>query len=180
MAPEATPKGGQILAAVLRFLKIFIVNTWRRLLMLCHYSLICFHQLRLRRAWRILGKRVYYSLEKGEVNPMLAGDVKDSLQKVQAIEGAKEKRYQAIAALREKIRAARAPEAPPPPEPEPAPAQEPKPAPVQEPEPAPAPEAELTPVEEAEPAPTEEVEPTPAEEAKPSAPKEPGPEQPQS
>ena len=172
MASEAANKGGQILAAVLRFLKIFTINTWRRLLMLGHYTLIGCHQLRLRRAWRILGKRVLHSLEAGEVNPMLAGDVKDSLQKAQAIAGGKDKRYQAIAALREKIAASKAPAAPPPPKPEPAPAQEPEPAPAQE--------AEPTSAEEAEPTPTEEAEPTPAEEAEPSAAKEPGPEKPQS
>jgi len=126
MASEAAQKGGQILAAILRFLKIFTLNTWRRLLILVHYTLIGFHQLRLRRACRILGKRVFHSLEGGEVNPLLVGEVKDSLKKAQAIQKAKDKRYQAIAALREKIMAAKAPA------PEPAPAPEAEPAPAEE------------------------------------------------
>jgi hypothetical protein len=153
-----------MLSAVLRFLKIFTLNLWRRLLMLGHYTIICFHQQRLRRAWRVLGKRVHHALEGGEVNPMLAEDVKDSLTKAQAIEKSKVKHYEAIAALREKIRAAKAPEAPSPPEPEPTTAQEPEPAPAQE----------------AEAAPTQAAEPGPAEEAESAPAKEPGPEQPQS
>ncbi len=132
MASEVATKGGQALAAVLRFLKVFTVNLWRRFLMLGHYTINCFHQQRLRRAWRILGKRVHQALEGGEVNPMLAGDVKDSLTKAQAIEMAKDRHYQAIAALREKIRATRAGEATPPPESEPVSVKEPEPAPVQE------------------------------------------------
>lgn len=132
MASEVANKGGQVLLAILRFLKIFTVNLWRRFLMLGHYTIICFHQQRLRRAWRILGKRVHQALEKGEVNPMLAGDVKDSLSKAQAIQTAKARHYQAIGALRDKIRASRAEEAAPPPEAEPAPAQEPEPAPTGE------------------------------------------------
>jgi hypothetical protein len=163
MVSEVANKGGQALAAVLSFLKIFTLNLWRRFLMLGHYTIICFHQQRLRRAWRVLGKRVHQALEGGEVNPMLAGSVKDSLTKAQAIEMAKDRRYQAIAALREKIRASRAGEAAPPPEAEPAPAKEA--------EAAPAAEAEPAPVKEAEPAPTEAAEAPPTKEA--------GPEQPQ-
>ncbi len=164
MASEMAHKGGQALAVVLRFLKIFMLNLWRRFLMLGHYTIICFHQQRLRRAWRILGKRIHQALEGGEVNPMLAGDVKDSLTKAQAIQTAKERHYQAIAALREKIRASRAGE--------PAPSPEAEPAPAQEPEAAPAAAAEPAPVKAAEPAPTEEAEAPPSKEA--------GPEQPQS
>jgi hypothetical protein len=137
-----------MLSAVLSFLKIFTLNLWRRLLMLGHYTIICFHQQRLRRAWRVLGKRVCHALEGGEVNPMLAEDVKDSLSKAQAIEKSKVKHHEAIAALREKIRAAKAPEAPSPPEPEPASAQEPEAAPTQAAEPGPAEEAESAPAQE--------------------------------
>lgn len=132
MASDQAGKGGQILSSVLRFLKIFILNSWRRLLMLGHYTVICFHQQRLRRAWRLLGQRVHRALEGGEVNPMLTGEVKDSLTKAQAIQAAKGRRYQAIASLREKIRASRAQDVPPPPKAESAPAREPESAPVQE------------------------------------------------
>lgn len=132
MASDQAGKGGQTLSSVLHFLKIFLLNSWRRLLMLWHYTIICFHQQRLRRAWRRLGQRVHLALDSGEINPMLAGEVKDSLSKAQAIKTAKDRHYQAIAALREKIRASRAEEAPPTPEAEPAPAGEPEPPPAQE------------------------------------------------
>lgn len=112
MSAEQPRAAGQMVHTVLRWLKIFTLNTLRRLLILGHYTVICFHQQRFRRACRILGQRVFLSLEGGEVNPMLAGDVKDSLSRVQAVKKSKDRHYQAIAALREKIRATRAKEAP--------------------------------------------------------------------
>jgi hypothetical protein len=126
MASEEAGQGGRILATVLRSLKIFLVNSCRRSLMLSHYAIICFHHLRLRRIWRVLGKRVHLSVEGGEVNPMLAGVVKDSLAKAQALQARRNRHSQAAAALREKIRAGRA-QAPTPPEAESAPAGEPGP-----------------------------------------------------
>ena len=144
MASKVAGQGGQTFSSILRFLKIFTLNLWRRLLMLGHYTVICFHQQRLRCAWRVLGRRVHQALDSGEVNPMLAEEVKDSLAKAQALKAAKDRHYQAIAALREKIRASRAEEPTPPPEAEaePAPAQEPEPPPAQEAEAATTPEAE--------------------------------------
>jgi hypothetical protein len=115
MASEGAGQGGRILATVLNTSKIFLVNSWRRLLMLSHYGIIGFYHLRLRRAWRKLGKRVHLSVEEGEVNPMLAGEVKDSLVKAQALQTQKSRHFQAVAALREKIRAFRE-KAPAPPE----------------------------------------------------------------
>lgn len=121
MATDQPRSGGQIIQTVLRFLKIFTLNFWRRLVILGHYTLICLHQQRFRRAARILGQRVILSLESGEVNPMLAGEVKDSLARAQAVKKTKDRHYQAIAALKEKIRATRAEEAPAAPEAEAAP-----------------------------------------------------------
>jgi hypothetical protein len=164
MASKEAGKSGQILSNVLRFLKIFTLNSWRRLLMLGHYTVICFHQQRLRCAWRSLGQRVHQALDSGEVNPMLAGDVKDSLAKAQNIKAAKDRHYQAIAALREKIRASRTAEVTPPPEEATAPAEEPEAPPTQEAEPAP--------VQEPEPAPVQETETTAAPEAEPEKPQE--------
>ena len=142
MASKVAGQGGQTFSSILRFLKIFTLNLWPRLLMLGHYTVICFHQQRLRCAWRVLGRRVHEALESGEVNPMLAGEVKDSLAKAQNLKAAKDRHYQAIAALREKIRASRAEEPSPPPEAEPAPAQESEPPPGPEAEPAATPESE--------------------------------------
>jgi hypothetical protein len=121
MASEPATQGSQFFSAVLRFVRIFILNTWRRLLMVGHYTFICLHQQRLRRAWRVLGKQIHKTVEEGEVNPMLTDPVQEKLARAQVVKGTKERHYQAIAALREKIRASRAKETPPPPEVEPAP-----------------------------------------------------------
>src|SRR5574340_1618400 len=86
--------------------KIFTVNTMGRALILSRYTLICARQQRLRRALRRLGDRVLQALEQGEVNPMLTEEVKDALEKAKAIKAGKDRHYQAIGALREKIRAA--------------------------------------------------------------------------
>ena len=116
MASETPSHASQILAKVLRFLRIFTLNLWRRLIMLWHYSVICLHQQRFRRACRQLGARVFASLEAGEVNPMLVEEVKDSVDKAQALKRLKDRHYEALAALRQKIKAAwsgeAAPEAP--------------------------------------------------------------------
>lgn len=180
MASEQAGKGGQTLSSVLNFLKIFTLNLWRRLLMLWHYMVVFFQRQRLCRAWRILGQRVHQALESGEVNPMLAGEVKDSLAKAQAVQAKKDRQYEAVAALREKIRASRAEEPTPPPEAAPAPAGEPEPPPVQEAEPAPPPtETETAAAEKPEPIILGEPEPAPALEPEAEAPKESEPEKPQ-
>lgn len=120
MTSDAPNQGGTLFSAILRFLKIFTLNSWRRLLILGRYLLIGLQHLRLRRAWRLLGKRVHQVMEGGEPNPMITEDVQDSLTRVQIIQEAKERQYQVIAALRGKIRGNRAGEAPAPPEAEPA------------------------------------------------------------
>ena len=164
MASNEAGKGGQTLSSVLNFLKIFTLNLWRRLLMLWHYTVICLHQQCLRGAWRRLGERVHQAVDQGEVNPMLTEEVKDSLAKAQSAQAKKDRHYEAVAVLREKIRASRA-EAPPPPmkaepapppeeaepAPEPAPAAPPETIILGEPEPAPAPEPEAEAPKESEP-----------------------------
>jgi hypothetical protein len=96
------------LNTILRYAGIFAVNTMRRALILGRYTLVCWQQQRLRRAQRRLGKAVLAALEQGEVNPMLTEGVKDALEKAKAIQVKKDQQYQAVAAIREKIRAARA------------------------------------------------------------------------
>lgn len=168
MASNEAGKGGQTLSSILGFLKIFTLNLWRRLLMLWHYTVICLHHQCLRRAWRRLGQRVHQALDQGEVNPLLTDEVKDSLARAQSAKAKKDRHYEAIAALREKIRASRsegppppmkaepAPppmeaESPPPPEPEPAPAVKPEPIILGETEPAAAPKPEAEAAKETEP-----------------------------
>jgi hypothetical protein len=112
MASKPVNQGGQLLSAVFCWLKIFTLNSWRRLCILGRYTIICVHQQRLRRACRVLGQRVLESLAGGEVNPMLAEPVKDSLARAQAIQATKDRQYQAVARLREKIRSTRSGEPP--------------------------------------------------------------------
>jgi hypothetical protein len=112
MASKPVNQGGQLLSAVFAWLKIFTLNSWRRLCILGRYSIICVHHQRLRHACRVLGQRVLESLAGGEVNPMLAEPVKDSLTRAQAIQATKDRQYQAVARLREKIKSTRSGEPP--------------------------------------------------------------------
>jgi len=105
MASEPDNQVSQFLSNVLRFLKIVTLNSWRRLCILGRYTTICLHQQCLRRAWRTLGKQICQAVAGGEVNPMLLDEVQDSLTRAQVIQETKDQHYQAIAALREKIRA---------------------------------------------------------------------------
>jgi hypothetical protein len=107
MASEPTNKGGQMLSSVLHCLKIFTLNSYRRLIIVGHYAMICLHQQRLCRAWRVLGKQIHQAVEAGEVNPMLNESVQEKLNRAEVVKGTKERHYQAIAALREKIQACR-------------------------------------------------------------------------
>lgn len=146
MASEKTDQGGQTLSSGLHFLKNFTLNLWRRLLMLWHYTVICVHQQCLRRAWRRLGERVHQAVDQGEVNPMLTAEVKDSLAKAQDAQAKKDRHYEAVAALREKIQASKAEEPPVPQKAEPAaPPMEAEPPPAAEPESAPPPQPEAAP-----------------------------------
>ncbi|MBI4643125.1 MAG: hypothetical protein HY790_06045 [Deltaproteobacteria bacterium] len=99
-------KAAGALKTIWSYSQIFTFNTLRRALILGRYTLICGQQQRLRRAQRRLGGAVLQSLEKGEVNPMLTEAVKDALEKAKAIKAGKDKHYQTINTLREKIRTA--------------------------------------------------------------------------
>ena len=114
MATEPASPGSRIIPAVLRWLYIFTLNLWRRLCILGRYTIICFHQQRLRRAWRLLGRQIHQTAAAGEVNPMLTEEVQGRLARAEVIKDVKDRHYQAIAALRQKIRASRSGEALPP------------------------------------------------------------------
>ncbi|OGP70776.1 MAG: hypothetical protein A2Z73_00950 [Deltaproteobacteria bacterium RBG_13_60_28] len=106
MNTDVKNKAGGSLKTVWGYTKIITLNTMRRALILGRYTLICGRQQRLRCALRRLGGAVLQALEEGEVNPMLAEGVKDALEKAKATKAGKEKHYQAIAGLKEKIRIA--------------------------------------------------------------------------
>jgi len=106
MNSDPQPKTGKSLKTAWGFIKIFTLNTLRRGMILGRYTLICWQAQKLRRTRRLLGTQVLKALEAGEVNPMLADGVKDALQKTKDLTEIKDRHYQAIAALREKIRTA--------------------------------------------------------------------------
>jgi hypothetical protein len=113
MNADVKNQAAGVLKAVWGCAKRFAVNTLRRTLILGRYTLICGQQQRLRRAQRRLGGAVLQALAQGEVNPMLTEGVKDALGKARVIQAGKDKQYQAIEGIREKIRTAWA-SAPPP------------------------------------------------------------------
>ena len=78
----------------------FTVNTGRRLKILGRYAMACGQQQKIKEADRILGERTFQALERGEANPLVAPEVSEAVQKAKE---RKEKTYQAIAAIREKI-----------------------------------------------------------------------------
>jgi hypothetical protein len=74
---------------------------------------------------RRLGEQFFQALELGETNPLVVSAVSDAVQKAKDLKEVQNKNYQAVAAIREKIRAAWVKESPP------APASEPPPPPAE-------------------------------------------------
>ncbi len=81
----------------------FAVNTWRRTMILGRYGQACWQQSQIKCAERTLGEKTFKALEQGEANPLAASEVNEAVQKVKEAKDRKEKTYQAIAELREKI-----------------------------------------------------------------------------
>jgi uncharacterized protein YifE (UPF0438 family) len=82
----------------------FTVNTARRAQILGRYGQACAQQQKIKEAERHLGEKSFQALERGEANPLTAPEVNEAVQKVKEAKERKEKTYQAIAAIREKIR----------------------------------------------------------------------------
>jgi hypothetical protein len=101
----------------------FTVNLGRRAKILGRYTLACWQQQKIRCALGRLGAKTFAALEQGEANPLMAPEVNEAVQKVKALKDAKDLNYQAIAAIRERIRTSCAVPAPAAPE-EPAAAEE--------------------------------------------------------
>jgi hypothetical protein len=104
MSNDVKEKTAQGLKAAWCNLWIFTVNTGRRAQILGRYSLACWQQQKIRRATRILGEKTFQALERGEGNPLVAPEVSEAVQKAREAKELKEKNYQAIAAIRERIR----------------------------------------------------------------------------
>lgn len=109
MSARYGEKTGSLAAAAVRFISTFTLNTLRRSAILGRYTLVCWQQQRLRKAWRRLGERVHLALEEGEVNPMLTEPVKDAVEKAKKLKAFKDRQYAAIQVLREKIRLGQSP-----------------------------------------------------------------------
>ncbi len=98
------------------------LNLLRRGLILGRYTLACWQKQKVNKAMRRLGEQFFQALEQGETNPLVVSAVSDAVQKAKDVKEVKDKNYQAVAAIREKIRAAWVKEPPPQPAPETPPA----------------------------------------------------------
>jgi urease accessory protein UreF len=80
------------------------VNTGRRAKIMGRYTLACWQQQKLRQALHHLGAQTFQALERGESNPLVASEVSEAVRKAKDSKERKEQNYQAIAALKERIR----------------------------------------------------------------------------
>ena len=104
------------------YTKTIALNMLRRGLILGRYTLACWQKQKVNKAMRRLGEQFFQALERGEPNPLVVSAVSDAVNKAKDLKAVKDKNYQAVAATRERIRAAWGKEPPPPPAPEPPPA----------------------------------------------------------
>lgn len=81
----------------------FTVNSGRRLKILGRYVLACGQQQKIKKATHDLGEKFFQALARGEANPLAAPEVNEAVQKAKDLREIKEKNYQAIAAIRERI-----------------------------------------------------------------------------
>ena len=108
------------LKGVFRYAKILSLNMMRRGLILGRYTLACRQKQKVNQAMRRVGEQFFQALEQGETNPLVVSAVSDAVNQAKDLKAAKDKNYQAVAAIREKMRAAWAQEPLPPPAAEPA------------------------------------------------------------
>ena len=97
------------------YARTLALNTLRRGLILGRYTLACWQKQKVNKAMRRLGEQFFQALEQGETNPLVVSAVSDAVKKAKDLKEVKDKNYQAVAAIREKIRAAWVQEPPPPP-----------------------------------------------------------------
>jgi hypothetical protein len=95
------------------YTKTIAFNMMRRGLILGRYTLACWQKQKVNKAMRRLGEQFFQALEQGETNPLVVSAVSDAVKKAKDLKEAQDKNYQAVAATREKMRAAWA-QAPPP------------------------------------------------------------------
>ena len=88
------------------------INSLRRGLILARYTLACWQKQKVNKAMRHLGVQFFQALERGETNPLVVSEVSDAVRKAKDLKESKDKNYQAIAAIRDRMRAAWAKEPP--------------------------------------------------------------------
>jgi hypothetical protein len=101
------------LKAVGWYAKTLGLNMLRRGLILGRYTLACWQKQKVNKAMRRVGEEFFRTLEQGETNPLVVSAVSDAVKKAKDLKEVQDKNYQAVAATREKIRAAWAKEPPP-------------------------------------------------------------------
>ena len=99
------------------YARTLTLNLLRRGLILGRYTLACWQKQKVNKAMRRLGEQFFQALEQGETNPLVVSAVSDAVKKAKDLKEVKDKNYQAVAAIREKIRAAWTQAPPPPPAP---------------------------------------------------------------
>jgi hypothetical protein len=82
----------------------FGVNTVRRLKILGRYTLACWQRQKLNCSLRRLGAATFKALEQGEANPLMAPEVNAAVQQAKDRKERLGQNYQAIQAIRERIR----------------------------------------------------------------------------
>lgn len=88
------------------YARTLALNTLRRGLILGRYTLACWQKQRVNKAMRRLGEQFFQALEQGETNPLVVSEVSNAVKKAKDLKEVKDRNYQALAAIREKIRAA--------------------------------------------------------------------------
>jgi hypothetical protein len=94
------------------YAKTLSLNMMRRGLIAGRYTLACWQKQKVNKAMRRLGEQFFQALEQGETNPLVVSAVSDAVNRAKDLKAAKDKNHQAVAAIREKMRAAWAQEPP--------------------------------------------------------------------
>jgi hypothetical protein len=148
MSADLKEKAAGGLKKILSGTWTFSVNTTRRADILRRHGLAYWQQRKIDRALSKVGHHTFEALEQGESNPLGVPAVNEALDKARKLKEKKDKNYQAMEAIRERIRASRV-QAPPPPTAAAPPKEPPVAAPEAPPEAAPeAPSAETAEVKE--------------------------------
>jgi hypothetical protein len=96
------------------YARTLTLNAMRRGLIWCRYTLACWQKHKVNKAMRRVGEEFFRTLERGETNPLVVSEVSDAVKKAKDVKEARDRNYQAVAGLREKMRAAWGKETPPP------------------------------------------------------------------